>query len=95
MARRNSRESWADVAVRHVEEYGWKMVPIGRKTLDKKFADDPVVRQLNNPVFVDYPEEATSNPEKIRELETSFPVATVGGLPGSACALQSQLTPVS
>lgn len=48
---------------------------------------DPVERRLNNPVFVGYPEEATSNPDTFRGLETACPVAMVGGLVGEGSNL--------
>lgn len=77
-----SREKWSDLAVQYAEDYGWKILPIDKTVRDLDYAEDPVERQLNAPVLVEYPEGATSNPEEIRKLGTELPSARVGALTG-------------
>lgn len=83
-----SSESWTEQAIRYTEEHGWQIVPLQANSRSSpSYSEDPVEKQLDSFVHVDYPEEATSDPEKIRTLGTQFPVALIGAVTGRASDL--------
>lgn len=81
------RDSWKEAAVDYAEQFGWEIVPLQpRPAVAEEDKDDPVIRLLGRSPFVDVPEGALSDPEKIREL-SGYPSAALSVLTGTGSNL--------
>lgn len=80
----NESDTWTDRAVQYAEDYGWQIVPLQANSKSSpQYSDDPVERQLNSFIPIDYEADATADPDAIEHLGIQFPVALIGARTGT------------
>lgn len=80
----NESDTWTDRAVQYAEDYGWQIVPLQANSKSSpQYSEDPVERQLNSFIPIDYEADATADPDAIEHLGVQFPVALIGARTGT------------
>lgn len=77
------KDPWTNRAIQYAEEYGWQIVPLQANSKSSpQYSEDEVERQLNSFIPVEYPENATADPQEIKDYGVKFPVALIGAVTG-------------
>lgn len=80
----DENDTWTDRAVQYAEDYGWQIVPLQANSKSSpQYSEDPVERQLNSFIPIDYEADATADPDAIEHLGIQFPVALIGARTGT------------